>query len=190
MARRAGLILAGGQGIRYGGPKALARTDDGDPWLSLVGTTLGAVVDEVVAVIPAGLSAARELSPAEIRIVEAPASSAGLSDSLRAGLDALDDSPADAVVVTTVDLPTLPLEVLRRVLDAGDGPSALSRAVYTGRPGHPVVIGRRHWPALLATLEGDTGAGPYLRSRSATSVECGDLFDGQDIDIRRPDPSD
>jgi len=182
MARLAALILAGGRGIRYGGPKALARTVSGDAWLSLVGTTLGAVADEVVAVIPAGLAAARQLAPDTVQIVEAPAQSVGLSDSLRAGLAALDDSTADAVIITTVDLPTLPVEVLRRVIGPNAGVTTLRRAIFDGRPGHPVVIGREHWPALLATLHGDTGAGEYLRAQSAVSVECSDLFHGHDID--------
>jgi CTP:molybdopterin cytidylyltransferase MocA len=72
-------------------------------------------------------------------------------------------------------------------------PSVLRRAVHDGRPGHPVLIGRGHWDPLTAALDdadaddGDRGAGAYLRSAGAESVECGDLWDGTDQD--RPGPA-
>jgi CTP:molybdopterin cytidylyltransferase MocA len=62
--------------------------------------------------------------------------------------------------------------------------AALARAVYAGRPGHPVLIGRDHWTALAQTLTGDSGAGAYLSAHDALEVECGDLWSGADIDHR------
>ncbi|MFD1715341.1 NTP transferase domain-containing protein [Amnibacterium flavum] len=183
MGHLSGLVLAGGRGERFGGPKALAVSDDGLPWLTRVCGTLAEVVDDVIAVIPAGLSEARALAPAGVRVVDAPVESTGLSDSLRAGIQRLDDRTR-AVVITTVDLPLLPVEAVRRVVGSAHGASVLRRAVYDGRPGHPVLIGREHWPALIASLGGDTGAGRYLRAHGAETVECGDLFDGQDTDTR------
>ena len=61
--------------------------------------------------------------------------------------------------------------------------SGLARAVFSGRPGHPVVLAREHWPELDAQLTGDSGAGPFLRARDdVIAVECGDLATGADID--------
>jgi CTP:molybdopterin cytidylyltransferase MocA len=61
--------------------------------------------------------------------------------------------------------------------------SGLARAYFADRPGHPVVMARRHWPAVLGQLSGDQGAGAYLRSRQDVEiVDCRDLADGQDID--------
>jgi CTP:molybdopterin cytidylyltransferase MocA len=55
--------------------------------------------------------------------------------------------------------------------------------VYGERPGHPVVIARRHWPALLETLSGDVGAGPFLAARHDVAIiDCADLTSGNDID--------
>jgi CTP:molybdopterin cytidylyltransferase MocA len=60
-----GLVLAAGAGRRFGGPKALARTAAGTPWLVLavrslleggcrdVTVLLGAAADEATALVPA-----------------------------------------------------------------------------------------------------------------------------------------
>jgi nicotine blue oxidoreductase len=109
----------------------------------------------------------------------------GLAASLRAGIRAVDASPADAVMLHLVDTPDVGAEVVRRIL-ATAAPSGLARAVYHGRPGHPVLIARKHWPALLASLHGDQGARAFLRGRDdVEAVECGDLATGADIDVSR-----
>jgi CTP:molybdopterin cytidylyltransferase MocA len=60
----------------------------------------------------------------------------------------------------------------------------LARAVYDGRPGHPVLLGRAHWAAVIGSATGDEGARHYLAERHPTSVECGDLAAGHDVDRR------
>ncbi len=59
-----GLVLAAGAGTRYGGPKALARTADGTPWLALAAGALrdGGCVDVLVA-LGAQAAEARPLVP-------------------------------------------------------------------------------------------------------------------------------
>ncbi|MGO1236110.1 MAG: nucleotidyltransferase family protein, partial [Microbacterium gubbeenense] len=75
--------------------------------------------------------------------------------------------------------------VCARVLAAADpSPSALARAVFGGTPGHPVLLGRDHWEQVAATLVGDTGAAGYLREHRAARIECGDIWDGADVDVR------
>jgi CTP:molybdopterin cytidylyltransferase MocA len=109
----------------------------------------------------------------------------GQSASLRAGLEALEPTPADTAVVLLVDLPDVDHRVVARLLAAaGKEPrSALVRAVYHGRPGHPVVLGRAHWAGIRATLAGDSGARDYLAAHAAAVVECSDLASGQDLDV-------
>ena len=53
---------------------------------------------------------------------------------------------------------------LRRLLDAFDEGTRLVAAEYSGTIGVPAVIGREYFDALLA-LEGDAGAGRWLRTR-------------------------
>jgi CTP:molybdopterin cytidylyltransferase MocA len=174
-----GILLAAGAGTRMGGPKALQRGDDGTPWLTTgVQLLLDGGCDCVVVVIGAMASLARPLIPMDARVttIEAADWADGMSHSLRAGLAA---ATGDAVLITLVDLPALPVAVLERVI-AADGP--LRQAVYDGRPGHPVYIASAHWAAAAASLEGDTGARRYLVAHGVTEVECGDIFDGNDVD--------
>ncbi|MBC7725312.1 MAG: nucleotidyltransferase family protein [Burkholderiaceae bacterium] len=181
------MLLAAGAGTRYGGPKALV-VHDGVGWLaSGVALLLEAGCADVVVVLGASAEEAATLLPADPRVtvIIADAWRDGMAASLRAGLDAVAAGATSAVLVSLVDLPGLPVEAARRVLGAG-GRESLRQAVYAGRPGHPVLIGRDHWARLDASLTGDSGARAYLAAHGAIAVECGDLGDGHDVD-RAPD---
>lgn len=181
-----GIVLAAGAGSRWGGPKALARTPGGEPWLArAVHVLLDGGCDGVVVVLGAGAETARPLVPDDARVatVVATAWASGISASLRAGLAACGDDPrSTAALVTLVDLPDLPAEVVRRVARRPVDVGVLRQAVHDGRPGHPVLLGRTHWVPLLGELAGDSGARAYLAAHGAEHVECGDLFDGADVD--------
>jgi len=64
--------------------------------------------------------------------------------------------------------------VIARFLDAPAG----ARAVYRGRPGHPVVLGADQL-AALGELTGDRGARGLL---DGPKIECGSLCSGRDVD--------
>lgn len=186
-----GVVLAAGAGARFGGPKALARTPDGEPWIArAVATLTESGCREVVVILGARADEARPLVPDTATVVVAADWAEGLSASLRAALRSVGerptDRPADRAVIVPVDTPDLPVAAVRRVLAASviTGAQTLARATYAGRPGHPVVLGRAHWHELAATARGDQGAGPYLRTHGAAEIECGDLWDGADIDHR------
>ncbi len=176
-----GLVLAAGAGTRFGMPKVLAG---GGQWLrNAVAALDEGGCDDIVVV----LGAAVVDVPAPARPVTATDWAEGMSASLRAGISALSAGSADYAVVLTVDTPDIGADPVRRVLDAARASgSGIARACYEGRPGHPVVIGRRHWAQLLATLHGDEGARAFLRSRSdVMAVDCADLATGADIDVNQ-----
>lgn len=172
----AGVLLAAGAGTRYGLPKVLAHQG---AWLRVA---VEALVDGGCGDVVVVLGAAVVDVPPPARVVVAADWAVGMSASVRAGLGAA--GAADLAVLHLVDTPDVGADVVARVVSAaGSSTSGLARATYDGRPGHPVVIARRHWPALSATLHGDEGARAYLQaSDGVVSVECGDLASGVDVD--------
>jgi CTP:molybdopterin cytidylyltransferase MocA len=172
----AGLILAAGGGTRFGSePKLLAdlggrpllewavAAQSAVPALERIVVVLGAHADEIIA--------RADLLDAEP--VVCPDWESGQAASLRCGLEAL--RGASKVIVTLGDAPLITAQVVAMFVDQPPG----TRAVYGGRPGHPVVLGRKQISALMS-LQGDRGARDLLHGRRA--VEAGHLCSGRDVD--------
>ena len=166
-----------------GMPKALVHDEDGSWLVRGVGVLREGGCDPVSVVLGAAPEAA-DLLDESVAIVHATGWAEGMGASLRAGLTALGDTDASAVLVSLVDLPDLTAEVVRRLAALHDGPATLARAAYAGVPGHPVLLGRDHWVGVCAAATGDRGARDYLATASVRLVECGDLATGQDVDRR------
>ena len=177
MAGVTGIVLAAGAGTRAGGPKALRRDADGVAWVALACRFLrDSGCSRVIVVLGAQAEAAAQLVPHDAEVVVADDWRHGMSASLRAGVTA---ASGRDVLITLVDLPGLPGAVGQRIL-AGSGP--LRRAVFDGRPGHPVFVAAEHLEAFAASLHGDSGGREYLDAHGVTAVECSDLGDGRDTD--------
>jgi CTP:molybdopterin cytidylyltransferase MocA len=69
------------------------------------------------------------------------------------------------------------------MVDCADSSALAARAVYEGRPGHPVLIKRALFP-LLQDLRGDVGARRVLEWVTTNEIEAGHLCNPQDIDTR------
>ncbi len=176
----AGVLLAAGAGTRYGMPKILAAQG---AWLrSAVAALAGGGCADVVVVLGAAIVDV----PAPARAVIADDWRQGMGISLRTGLAAI--SHADYAVILTVDTPDIGADVVARVLAAArSSQSGIARATYNGRPGHPVVVARRHWPALDESLHGDEGARRFLAALTdVVAVDCADLATGRDVDTATP----
>ena len=138
-------------------------------------------LDRVVVVLghEAELIRARvDFGPAEV--VVAPDWASGQAASLRRGIAALTD--ADAVVVTLGDQPFITPEVIRAALAQLEGHDAV-RAMYDGRPGHPVVFGRAVMDAV-GTIEGDVGAREILANFRVNRWDAGHLASAVDVDTQ------
>ena len=191
--RTTGLLLAAGAGRRYGGPKALV-VEDGEPWVVRAAQTLlDGGCGDVLVVTGADADLVEEIiathEGSRVTSTRCGTWEQGMGESLRAGLTALATRGRTVplrVVVHLVDLPDVGPDVVARVLEAsGDGTDGLARAAYDGRPGHPVLLGRDHWQAVLDGARGDAGARSYLRRATPYLVECGDLATGEDVDAPR-----
>lgn len=185
----AGILLAAGAGRRYGMPKALVTYDgrllvehglvtlrDGgaDPLV----VVLGAQHDDVVA----------RSDLAGATVVINTAWDTGMGSSLRAGLGALSEAATasgatDAAAILLVDTPGITPAAVRRIIERG-APAALVAATYAGELGHPVLLGRDHWPGVIEAATGDRGARPYLRAHRdlVALVPCDDVASGEDMD--------
>jgi molybdenum cofactor cytidylyltransferase len=178
----AGLILAAGAGRRFGGTKQLADLR-GRPLLEHALDAMLAVpaLDPVLVVLGHAADAILErvdFGDAEVVVCEEWDRGQGFS--LRRGIAALED--ADAVVVTLGDQPFITPQVIAGALDHLDGYDAV-RATYGGKPGHPVVLGRRVMDAV-GELEGDVGARDLLARFRVRDWEAGHLCSAADIDTQ------
>jgi nicotine blue oxidoreductase len=82
-------------------------------------------------------------------------------------------------VITLVDLPGLTPAAINHICDA---PGDLLAATYDGIQGHPVLIGDYHWKALIAELDGDSGARHYLRQHGVSLISLDQFANGDDLD--------
>jgi CTP:molybdopterin cytidylyltransferase MocA len=173
----AGLILAAGEGTRFGPePKLLAELD-GRPLLEHAIRAQCAVPELERVVVVLGAHAKRVLERVDFdraQPVECEGWSQGQAVSLRCGVEEL--RGAAKVIVTLGDEPLITPQVVARFVSEPPG----TQAVYDGRPGHPVVLGPDHFAALLS-LTGDRGARELLAG--GRKIELGGLGDmGRDVD--------
>ena len=182
----AGVLLAAGEGSRFGRPKALVEL--GGQTLAERGVTLlrAGGTDPVLIVTGA---AQVELRPEhQARTVYNGEWRTGMGSSLRAALRALTELEADpeigAVVVALADQPLVGAEAVGRLIAAYRAGAGVAVAAYGGKPRNPVLLAREHWPEVIAMATGDQGARAFLRARPelVTLVECGDTGRPDDID--------
>jgi len=171
------LVLAAGEGRRFGGTKQLAATG-GRPLLEHALEAVTAVSPRVVVLGHAAdeIRAGVDLQGAEPVVCERWRE--GQSASLRHGLAAL--AGADAVLVVLGDQPGITAAAVHAVLAAGGDEDAV-RATYDGVPGHPVLL-RRALLDRAGELTGDSGFRDLLEGARVRLVEAGHLADPADVD--------
>ncbi|HEX4759403.1 MAG TPA: nucleotidyltransferase family protein [Thermoleophilaceae bacterium] len=175
-----GVVLAAGEGSRFGGAKQLAELD-GKPLLEHVLATVAAVpaIERFVVVLGAHASEIEaRIDPRGAEVLVCNEWDEGQAASLRTGLSAVED--LDAAVILLGDQPGITPSAIEAVLAHFDGTRPL-RAVYDGAPGHPVVMPRSLFAAAMR-LEGDEGAKQLLEEAGVRRVEVGHLCEPTDID--------
>ena len=174
----AGIVLAAGEGKRFGGPKAPVeiagerlvdravrhlRQAGCDPVFVVLGAWQGQVADALV-IVNHGWEE-------------------GMGSSLRIGLKwarATSERDDDDAIITLVDLPGLTQVAVERLMASG---ADIAVATYQGERGHPVKVARKHWQQLIDEVSGDEGARAFIDAQSDVHfVEVGDVADGTDLD--------
>jgi CTP:molybdopterin cytidylyltransferase MocA len=180
------VLLAAGQGSRFGRPKALVELDGQTLAERGIGMLRAGGADPVLIVTGA---AQVELGPEnQVRTVYNDEWRTGMGSSLRAALRVLADpdvgAEVGAAVVALADQPLVGAEAVSRLIAAYQAGAGVAVAAYDGRPRNPVLLAREHWPEVIAMATGDQGARAFLRARPdlVTLVECGDTGRPDDID--------
>ena len=180
--RIVGVLLAAGQGTRFGGDKLLATLADGTPVGLVSARNLAAALSEVIAVVrPEDSRLTQLLAGDGIAVESCPTAWQGMGSSLAHAVRARPD--ADGWIVALADMPKMRPDTIRAVADAIEAGASLAAPVYRGERGHPVGFSAAYGPRLAA-LSGDAGAREILRADRDRIVllECADAGVIADID--------
>lgn len=185
-----GVLLAAGGSHRMGaGRHKLLEKIGGAPLIRRSAERLlESALDEVVVVIGARSQEMRAaLQGLELRIVENPTWERGMAGSLAVGLAAIRPD-ADAALIALADMPDVSSRLVDRLLagfDPGEG-RAIIRPTAGGRPGHPVLFGRRFFEELRA-LDGDVGARSVVAGHADYVADVAVEEEGAFTDLDTPD---
>jgi molybdenum cofactor cytidylyltransferase len=180
--RIVGILLAAGEGTRFGGDKLLAMLADGTPVGVMSARNLAAALPEAIAVVrPEDVPLAQLLDAAGIAVEPCPSAWQGMGSSLAHAVRARPD--ADGWIVALADMPKVRPETIRTVAAALEAGAQIAAPGYRGERGHPVGFSAVYGPRLAA-LSGDAGAREILRAERDRLVllECEDPGVVADID--------
>jgi molybdenum cofactor cytidylyltransferase len=156
VAQIVGLLLAAGQGRRFGSDKLLHPLDDGTPLAVASARKLKEACPRAIAVLrPEQTTLAALLIAEGLEVVICPEASAGMGHSLAAGVAA--SLGAAGWLVALADMPFVQVATLRSVADVLARGAALAAPFHNSQRGHPVAFAAR-WRDELLALTGDEGA--------------------------------
>ncbi len=185
------IILAAGDSIRMGQPKALLPDPDGRPFVTRLAHTFSSSgVDRIVVVTGAlheAIAAAIAADPPAVptQCVRNPDPSRGQLSSLWAGLDSA-GADAESVLMIPVDIPLVSEATIRQILDGWRRTRApIVRPAVGQRHGHPVLFDRSTFEALRgAPLEGGARVVVHAFADRVLNVPVDD--EGSLVDVDTP----
>ena len=201
LALHIGVLLAAGAGTRFGGAYPGAKLDQpfGDKTVGIRSfENLRAVCDAVVVVVrDHDVSLSRHARSRGASVIVNATPTRGLGHSLALAADYVITQHPSALFIwaSLADMPWIEKSTFDRMRLAcqGDKDGSQSQIVQPifiaaagaaherhRKPGHPVVMGRAHWP-MLAALDGDAGA----RGVIAAHPDCVALVETDDVGVWR-----
>ena len=165
MMEFAGLILAGGEGKRWGGPKAWAKLPDGRIFLVACAETLHTAGSRsTIATVPPGTD---QTAIGALSVVALPRPGLDMFASLVTGLSHLMvHANWRTVVVLPVDHPLVSPET---IVALANEPARAAIPSFNGKHGHPVCLAR----SVAESLVDGRATGPTLREvlRSVEAID-------------------
>jgi len=183
-----GLLLAAGQGTRFGGNKLLHPLADGTPMVLASARRLHAVLADTIAVVTDVVEGhvARLLAQEGLRLVCNADAREGIGKSIACGVAASRD--AGGWVIALGDMPFVPQSVVQAVAARLAQGADIVAPVCHGQRGHPVGFSARHGEALMR-LHADEGARGIIAAHRHT-LELIEVEDqGVLLDIDRSPPA-
>lgn len=160
----AALVLAAGGSSRLGRPKQLEPWGEKTLLDSVIVNVRRFSVDEIWVVLGADLDRILEtVDLTDCGIIENPEWEAGISTSLRSGLDAINrTSRAEAALVVMGDQPQVDPKLVSNMIEVRRKRKVAAVVPkYRYVRGNPVLLDRSLWPRVMS-LSGDDGARQLL----------------------------
>ncbi len=179
------IVLAAGAGSRFGGGKLSAPWRGGVLLDGALDVAFAAPVQAVHVVVGADPAVAAHARARGARIVEARDHAQGLSASLKAGIAALPEDAAGALVLLG-DMPQAPHAVLAPLVAALESGALAAAPVFEGKLGNPVALSAALFPKVMA-LEGDRGARTLIEGLGEALVRIPAPDSGVLYDVDRPE---
>ena len=166
----AGLILAGGVGRRWGGPKAWASLPDGRSFLEACAATLReAGASPIGATLPHGSS---DPEIAALEVVVLPRRGLDMLGSIREGLaKMLEERRWSLLAILPVDHPLVHPDTVTILANT---PSSAAVPTFRGKHGHPVCLSREMAEAVVSKSLPGSSLREILRSVAVVDVPVGD----------------
>jgi len=192
MSRIVGILLAAGQGARFGGDKLLApiaMPSAGAAGVAPIGVAaalnlIGAIPDSIAVVRPRDTQLAAHFTDAGLRVVPCMNAGDGMSATLACGIAATVD--ADGWIVALGDMPWIAESTILRVVRAIADGAVVAAPFYGQLRGHPVGFGAACF-AELSVLSNDDGAKSVVAAHRDLLVRI-DVDDAGTLrDVDRPD---
>jgi molybdenum cofactor cytidylyltransferase len=182
------IVLAAGEGRRFGGTKQLERLR-GKPLVQhAIDAAAAGGVEEIVVVVGHDAARVRDAAelPAGARVVVNDRFAEGQSTSLAAGVRALDPS-SDAAIVLLADQPGIEARHVRTLIEAFDDAARepeILRIRFRDGPG-PTLLARSVWNEVT-WLTGDRGARALFDAQPGR-VRWVTIEEDAPRDVDRPD---
>ena len=176
------IVLAAGQGKRFGGVKQLALVD-GEPLLQhSLDNVLASSVADIVVVLGAHADAIlKQIQFGRARVVLNPQYDEGMSTSIHAGLGAAGD--AEAAMIVLADQPYVKTATLDILIETYRRTRAeIVAPEYAGRRGNPVIVDRSLFAEMM-NIRGDIGLRAIIGSHGVTTVAVDDDGVLRDVDV-------